>query len=105
MHCDLKPENIMFTDREMERLKIVDFGSSCTDYKKGFKYVCSRFYRCPEIVLGLPYDCAADMWSLGCILAEFVLERPLFRAVDERELMEMIYITIGQAPDKMIRES
>lgn len=56
IHCDLKPENIMFTDQRNQQVKIVDFGSACTDYKTGFKYVQSRFYRCPEIILGLPYS-------------------------------------------------
>lgn len=39
IHCDLKPENIMFTDSECKTVKIVDFGSACTDSKTGFKYV------------------------------------------------------------------
>ena len=55
IHCDLKPENILYTDSTKEKLKIVDFGSSCFNYKAGFTYVQSRFYRAPEIVLGLPY--------------------------------------------------
>ena len=29
-----------------------------------------RFYRSPEVILGLPYDVSIDMWSFGCILAE-----------------------------------
>ena len=62
----------MFTSSlDDKEVKIVDFGSACTDYKTGFKYVQSRFYRCPEIVMGLPYECAVDMWSFGCIIAEF----------------------------------
>jgi dual specificity tyrosine-phosphorylation-regulated kinase 2/3/4 len=56
IHCDLKPENILFTDSNCESLKIIDFGSSCFNYKSGFTYVQSRYYRAPEILLGLPYD-------------------------------------------------
>lgn len=56
IHCDLKPENILFTDERCEQLKIIDFGSSCFNYKSGFTYVQSRYYRAPEILLGLPYD-------------------------------------------------
>ena len=29
-------------------------------------YLVSRFYRAPEIILGLPYDHAIDMWSVAC---------------------------------------
>jgi serine/threonine protein kinase len=36
IHCDLKPENVMFTDSSRSTVKIVDFGSACTDYKQGF---------------------------------------------------------------------
>jgi len=39
IHCDLKPENINFTNEKRMTVKIVDFGSSCTDYRSGFKYV------------------------------------------------------------------
>jgi serine/threonine protein kinase len=37
-----------------------------------------RFYRSPEVILGLPYDCEIDMWSFGCILAELLTGYPLF---------------------------
>ena len=33
-----------------------------------YSYIQSRFYRSPEVMLGIPYTCAIDMWSLGCIL-------------------------------------
>lgn len=56
IHCDLKPENILFTDVRCENIKVIDFGSSCFNYKSGFTYVQSRYYRAPEILLGLPYD-------------------------------------------------
>jgi serine/threonine protein kinase len=56
IHCDLKPENILYSDIKNMLVKIIDFGSSCTRSEDGFSYVQSRFYRAPEIVLGLPYD-------------------------------------------------
>lgn len=101
IHCDLKPENILFTNNTHEKLKIIDFGSACTDFSSGFTYVQSRFYRCPEIVLGLPYDHAADMWSFGCIIAELVMGKPLFGAIDENELLEMFKIHLGALPLSM----
>ena len=85
----------MFSDSNKQQVKIVDFGSACTDYKSGFKYVQSRFYRCPEIVMGLPYDCAVDMWSFGCVLCELATGRPIFPAQDENELLEFIRSRIG----------
>ena len=39
IHCDIKPENILFTDNKFEKVKIIDFGASCDDYSSGFFYV------------------------------------------------------------------
>ena len=102
VHCDLKPENILFTDEKKETIKIIDFGSSCFSYKSGFTYVQSRYYRAPEIVLGLPYNQAADMWSFGCIMAELRTGRPLFPALDENELLEFFVMMIGLPSNDMI---
>ena len=65
----------------------------------------SRFYRSPEIVLGLPYNSAADMWSFGCIITELTTGRPLFPAVDENELMELINIMIGYPGKEMLSKA
>ena len=39
IHCDLKPENVLFTDASRTQVKIIDFGSACTEFKSGFEYV------------------------------------------------------------------
>lgn len=65
----------------------------------------SRYYRAPEIVLGLPYSCAADMWSLGCIAAELKTGRPLFPACDENELLEFFVMIMGMPPNEMIEKA
>lgn len=105
IHCDLKPENILFSDEKMTNVKLIDFGSSCANYKQGFTYVQSRYYRCPEIALGLPYSHPADMWSFGCILAELRTGMPLFPAVDENELIEFFVMVIGMPPSEMIEKA
>lgn len=104
IHCDLKPENILFTSASCERVKIIDFGSACTDFKAGFSYVQSRFYRSPEVVLGLPYNHAVDMWSFGCIIAELITGTPLFPALNEKELLEFFIIRIGLPPPDMVEQ-
>lgn len=75
IHCDLKPENIMlkYSANRSELptcIKLIDFGSACYAAKKMFKYVQSRHYRAPEVLLELPYSTQIDVWSLGCLLFE-----------------------------------
>jgi dual specificity tyrosine-phosphorylation-regulated kinase 2/3/4 len=55
LHCDLKPENILIRDENTASVVVIDFGSSCLIDEVAFTYVQSRFYRAPEIILGLPY--------------------------------------------------
>ncbi len=98
IHCDMKPENVIFTDDSYQKVKIIDFGSSCTDSKSGFSYVQSRYYRAPEVVLGLPYSHGVDMWSLGCIVYELITGKPIFPGHDENELLEYMVVTVGRVP-------
>ena len=42
-----------------------------------YKYIQSRFYRCPEVILELPYDGAVDIWSLGAMMVELHTGVPL----------------------------
>ncbi|XP_046812292.1 dual specificity tyrosine-phosphorylation-regulated kinase 2-like [Lucilia cuprina] len=65
IHCDLKPENILLKQRGSSSIKVIDFGSSCYVNRKIYTYIQSRFYRSPEVILGLQYGTAIDMWSLG----------------------------------------
>lgn len=59
-------------------LQLIDFGSSCYEDERVYTYIQSRFYRAPEVILGMPYDAAIDMWSFGCIMAELLTGQPLF---------------------------
>ncbi|CAB1315636.1 unnamed protein product, partial [Coregonus sp. 'balchen'] len=86
IHADLKPENIMLVDplRQPYRVKVIDFGSASHVSKAVCStYLQSRYYRAPEIVLGLPFCEAIDMWSLGCVIAELFLGWPLYPGASE----------------------
>jgi dual specificity tyrosine-phosphorylation-regulated kinase 2/3/4 len=65
IHCDLKPENIMLVKEDRSKIKIIDFGSGCFEAERMYTYIQSRFYRSPEVILGIPYTTAIDMWSFG----------------------------------------
>ena len=61
------------------------------------EYVATRWYRSPEIVLGSnQYSKAVDMWSVGCILAELINEKPLFPGKSTLNQIEMILGVIGK---------
>lgn len=56
----------------------------------------SRYYRAPEVALGIPYGHPVDMWSFGLIVYEMARVLPLYPARDEMELLEMWRITLGK---------
>ena len=90
IHCDLKPENILLRHPKRSGIKIIDFGSSCKSDRRMYSYIQSRFYRSPEVMLGLPYSVGIDMWSLGCILVEMHTGEPLFSGSDQFDQMQKI---------------
>lgn len=102
IHCDLKPENILLCNPKRSAIKIVDFGSSCQLGQRIYQYIQSRFYRSPEVLLGIPYDLAIDMWSLGCILVEMHTGEPLFSGANEVDQMSKIVEVLGMPPKSML---
>jgi len=105
IHCDLKPENILLRHPKRSGIKVIDFGSSCKSNKRMYSYIQSRFYRSPEVMLGLPYSVAIDMWSLGCILVEMHTGEPLFSGSDQFDQMQKIVKMLGMVPSQMLDES
>ena len=78
IHCDIKPENVLFKDLNFDSVIVIDFGSATFISDVEYTYLQTRPYRAPEMVFGYPFDFAADMWSLGCVLYEIVTKRILF---------------------------
>ncbi|KAK9877754.1 hypothetical protein WA026_019434 [Henosepilachna vigintioctopunctata] len=62
----------------------------------------SRFYRAPEVILGLPYDSAIDMWSCGCILIELYIGTPPFGGHDEEDQMNRIVEVMEIPPQHLL---
>lgn len=105
IHCDLKPENILLCNPKRSGIKIVDFGSSCQIGQRIYHYIQSRFYRSPEVLLGVPYDMAIDMWSLGCILVEMHTGEPLFSGANEFDQMQKVVEVLGIPPRHILENA
>ncbi|RLV88021.1 Mitogen-activated protein kinase MKC1 [Meyerozyma sp. JA9] len=105
LHRDLKPGNLL-VNADCE-LKICDFGlargfSEDPEQNAGFmtEYVATRWYRAPEIMLSFTnYSKAIDIWSAGCILAELLGGKPLFRGKDYVDQLNQILLVLG-TPDE-----
>ncbi|CAO2610996.1 Homeodomain-interacting protein kinase 3 [Lemmus lemmus] len=105
IHADLKPENIMLVDpvRQPYRVKVIDFGSvSHVSKTVCSTYLQSRYYRAPEIILGLPFCEAIDMWSLGCVIAELFLGWPLYPGALEYDQIRYISQTQGLPGEQLL---
>ncbi|CAF1382689.1 unnamed protein product, partial [Didymodactylos carnosus] len=72
IHRDLKPSNIVV--RSDCTLKILDFGLARTAGTSFMMtpYVVTRYYRAPEVILGMGYQNNVDIWSVGCIFGEMI---------------------------------
>eukprot|EP00095_Tigriopus_kingsejongensis_P001034 maker-scaffold972_size74859-snap-gene-0.8 protein:Tk01034 transcript:maker-scaffold972_size74859-snap-gene-0.8-mRNA-1 annotation:"pkinase-domain-containing protein" len=103
-HRDIKPSNLLLNESR-SILKICDFGSAkeIGSQEKHISYVCSRFYRAPELLLGSEeYDEKVDIWSSGCVLAEMVAVQVLFKGEDNMDqLVELICILGTLEPENL----
>ncbi|KAF7315487.1 Protein kinase [Mycena indigotica] len=102
IHCDLKPENILLKSLQSPQIKVIDFGSACHERQTVYTYIQSRFYRSPEVLLGMTYTAAIDMWSLGCIAVELFLGLPLFPGTSEYNQLTRIVEMLGLPPQSML---
>ncbi|TIB01095.1 hypothetical protein E3P96_02496 [Wallemia ichthyophaga] len=114
IHRDLKPGNLL-VNADCE-LKICDFGLA-RGYQSdplraglagsaGFmtEYVATRWYRAPEIMLSFAnYSTSIDIWSVGCILAELLGGRPIFKGRDYVDQLNQILHVLGTPSEETLR--
>lgn len=128
VHADLKPENMVVSIRAgVPKVQLIDFGSCfrssshtttststastgpvrLSDLPEEDAYVTTRWYRSPEVVLGIPnaVDKPIDIWALGCIAVEMMTGFVMFPAEDEHELLGMFEAFFGPFNPEFVRTS
>uniref|UniRef100_A0A671YJG1 Stress-activated protein kinase JNK n=1 Tax=Sparus aurata TaxID=8175 RepID=A0A671YJG1_SPAAU len=95
IHRDLKPSNIVV--KSDCTLKILDFGLARTAATGLLMtpYVVTRYYRAPEVILGMGYQANVDVWSVGCIMAEMVRGSVLFPGTDHIDQWNKVIEQLG----------
>lgn len=112
LHRDIKSSNILVSNRH--HIKLADFGLARSkvnpcDMGDGpplggslTNNVITMWYKPPELLLGAThYSYGIDMWSMGCVIAELELGRPLFPGKTEPEQLDLISRTIGTPTREM----
>ena len=107
-HRDLKTSNLLMNNSG--EVKICDFGLARYYHEPQRTYsptVVTLWYRAPEVLLSdggkgvrTTYGPEIDVWSLGCIFAEFVLQQPLLPGQGEIDQVKRIFELLG-TPDEV----
>jgi serine/threonine-protein kinase PRP4 len=122
IHADLKPDNILVS-QDFGTVRLGDFGSammaedSLTSSSTGtmagagpqpaanpVPYLVSRFYRAPEIILGLVPDYTIDLWSLAVSMAELFLGDVVFRGRSNNDMLYVFMQHLGPISNRVIRQ-
>lgn len=106
VHADIKPDNIVVNENHTS-VKLCDFGSAffTTDPVEPTPLLVSRFYRSPEIVMGVPFGCPLDMWSVGVVLAEIFTGKLLFPGANNNGMLKFFLDYMGPPSKKMLKRA
>ncbi|XP_037835452.1 homeodomain-interacting protein kinase 1-like [Kryptolebias marmoratus] len=105
IHTDVKTNNIMLMDQKTKPLqvKLIDFGLAIFTHQAMFTRIDQfLFFKAPELLLGLPYSEALDIWCLGCVMASMVFKCTLFPAANQYEILQYMVDLLGPPPDHLI---
>lgn len=107
VHADLKPDNILIGGEKRNLLKLCDFGTAVPFWElpeyKATRYMQSRFYRAPEVLLGTERSAAMDIWSAGCVLFELASGQFAFTGDSNLELLRSMTTVLGPVPARVVR--
>uniref|UniRef100_A0A3B1IJA8 Stress-activated protein kinase JNK n=1 Tax=Astyanax mexicanus TaxID=7994 RepID=A0A3B1IJA8_ASTMX len=104
IHRDLKPSNIVV--KSDCTLKILDFGLARTAGTSFMMtpYVVTRYYRAPEVILGMGYKENVDMWSVGCIFGELIRGSVLFPGTDHIDQWNKVIEQLGTPSPEFMKK-
>jgi serine/threonine-protein kinase PRP4 len=107
LHCDIKPDNILINEKK-NLISLTDFGtvlsiSECNIGKT--PYLGSRYYRSPEIALGIDIDYKSDLWSAACTIYELYTGNVLFPSTSNNHMILLHMELKGLINNKLMKRS
>ena len=87
-------------------MRVIDFGGATLFNEPHSTVICTRQYRPPEVILECcEWNEIADVWSIGCIVAELVTGDLLFPTHSDCEHLVMIAKNSGRFPQWMVNKT
>lgn len=102
-HCDVKPANICLIDPVARTFKLIDFGHALTAHDVHASYAQSRWYRAPEVILGVPWGESVDVFGLALALAEAATGGALFQFGASALVLAAQRAVLGPLPAWMVQ--
>jgi serine/threonine protein kinase len=107
LHRDLKPANVLVNEDCSVRIADLGMARLNGDSEEAHaadmtEYVVSRWWRGPEVMVNQQYSFPLDVWSVGCIVGEMLLRRPLFAGRDYADQLVKIVAVLGKPSREVI---
>lgn len=106
----MNPTSLPTTDTNVIEIKIADLGNACWYDEHYTSSIQTREYRAPEVLLGAPWGCSADIWSTACLIFELITGDLLFEpdeghsySKDDDHIAQILEL-LGELPSYLLNE-